>query len=69
MRWSPMATLTAWVVVVGLGVQAQDHGPAVGSFVLAPARSILGAYRNDSLNSWGGAMLHTPDDPQWPYHM
>ena len=46
-----------------------ETGPRVGSFTMAPARSVLGAYRNDSLNSWGGALLHVPEDPRWPYHM
>ena len=46
-----------------------DHGPAVGSFRLAPAPSRLGAYHNVSLNSWGGALLYTADDDEWPYHM
>ena len=45
---------------------SQDHGPAVGRFKLAPVESVLGAYRNDSLNSWGGALVHTPEDPHWP---
>ena len=46
-----------------------EHGPHVGSFVMAPAKSVLGAYRNDSLNSWGGALVHVPEDRRWPYHM
>lgn len=31
-----------------------ESGPAVGSFTLAPVRSYTGAYRNHSLNTWGG---------------
>ena len=34
-----------------------ETGPHVGSFKMAPAKTVLGAYRNDSLNSWGGALL------------
>jgi hypothetical protein len=48
---------------------AKETGPHVGVFEMAPAASALGAYRNDSLNSWGGALLHVPEDPAWPYHM
>jgi hypothetical protein len=67
MQKRPQILLCAAVVltVVAMAV-AQDHGPAVGSFTLAPVRSALGAYRNDSLNSWGGAMVHTPEDTLWP---
>ena len=40
-----------------LGPAAPDTGPWVGVFKMAPAASALGAYRNDSLNTWGGALL------------
>jgi hypothetical protein len=43
--------------------------PAVGSFKLAPAPSVYGAYRNDSFNSWGGSLIHVPEDKEWPFHM
>ena len=47
-----------------------DRGAAVGSFDLAPAASWRGAYRNASLNTWGGALLHAPNDPKgYAYHM
>ena len=46
-----------------------ETGPAVGIFEMAPVRSVQGAYRNDSLNTWGGALLHVPEDPRWKYHM
>jgi hypothetical protein len=61
-----ICALAVVVLTVMAVAVAQDHGPAVGSFTLAPVRSVLGAYRNDSLNSWGGAMVHTPEDPLWP---
>jgi hypothetical protein len=57
---------------VGLAMAAADPGdtgPAVGIFTLAPVPSFKGAYRNDSLNSWGGALLHAPEDTKYPYHM
>ena len=49
--------------------KAPDRGPAVGTFKLAPALSVYGAYHNESMNSWGGAIVHVPEDKATPYHM
>ena len=64
--------LRGWLVLLLAPVALADpgdHGQAVGTFKLAPARSILGAYRNSSLNSWGGSLIHVPEDKEWPFHM
>ena len=62
------ATLLA-CAAAGINEPGGESGPAVGSFTLAPVRSYEGAYRNHSLNTWGGALLHDQDNAEYPCHM
>ena len=56
-------------ILSGAAGNTPDKGPAVGTFKLAPVLSVFGAYHNNSMNTWGGALVHVPEDKATPYHM
>ena len=64
-----VASVLLLAILTGAVKDAPDNGPAVGTFKLAPALSVYGAYHNKSMNTWGGALVHVPEDKATPYHM
>ena len=66
---SAVARVLLLAILTGAVKDAPDNGPAVGTFKLVPALSVYGAYHNKSMNTWGGALVHVPEDKATPYHM
>lgn len=64
-----ISSVTAIAILACTLGNIPNKGPAVGSFKLMPALSVYGAYHNKSMNSWGGALVHVPEDKATPYHM